>query len=398
MQVGAQGRDEWAVGGVRPCEAAPRRTGTTARSASSAASLVLPTPASPADQHDAAVAVAGGLEPLLEPLQLRLPADQLARHRASLRAAGRRWAKYGMSPQQVRQCRGWQAAAAPVASAAPPTPSKGVIPCSSTSSSAATASAMRRTSRRRPRARPPRATRPDSGVRWIRSYVVQEESGELGTFCIYEGESPEAIRAHAAASVMAADEVVPVARHRRRAPRPGRGRGVIARSPRGLLAVARSAPAGPRRPARHAPQRPPSAGYSLLTDAAGIACIDNPAGGMGIHYVNGALVADGDVSAATPELVVYEPLANGRQRLVAAEYVVFQDAWDAKHDRGARAVRPRVRARRGRQPLRPPAVLRAARLAVEAQPGRHVRRLEPARQLRERLTPRPDLTGRAAPG
>ena len=50
-----------------------------------------------------------------------------------------------------------------------------------------------------------------SGVRWIRSYVVQEESGELGTFCIYEGDSPEAIRAHAAASVMPADEVVPVA-------------------------------------------------------------------------------------------------------------------------------------------------------------------------------------------
>jgi hypothetical protein len=52
--------------------------------------------------------------------------------------------------------------------------------------------------------------KPDSGVRWIRSYVVQEPSGELGTFCIYEGESPEAVRAHAAASQMAADEVVPV--------------------------------------------------------------------------------------------------------------------------------------------------------------------------------------------
>ena len=50
----------------------------------------------------------------------------------------------------------------------------------------------------------------DSGVRWIRSYVVQEETGELGTFCIYEGDSPEAIRAHAAASAMAADEIVPV--------------------------------------------------------------------------------------------------------------------------------------------------------------------------------------------
>ena len=52
--------------------------------------------------------------------------------------------------------------------------------------------------------------KPDSGVRWIRSYVVQETSGELGTFCIYQGESPEAIREHAIASGMAADEIVPV--------------------------------------------------------------------------------------------------------------------------------------------------------------------------------------------
>src|SRR5436305_2119022 len=41
---------------------------------------------------------------------------------------------------------------------------------------------------------------PDSGVRWIRSYVLSEESGELGTFCVYEGDSPEAIRAHAEAA------------------------------------------------------------------------------------------------------------------------------------------------------------------------------------------------------
>ena len=32
---------------------------------------------------------------------------------------------------------------------------------------------------------------PGSGVRWIRSYVLAEESGEVGTVCIYEAESPE---------------------------------------------------------------------------------------------------------------------------------------------------------------------------------------------------------------
>jgi hypothetical protein len=50
-----------------------------------------------------------------------------------------------------------------------------------------------------------------SGVRWIRSYVLAEENGGLGTFCVYEAESPEALRAHAEASGMRADEVVPIA-------------------------------------------------------------------------------------------------------------------------------------------------------------------------------------------
>ena len=50
-----------------------------------------------------------------------------------------------------------------------------------------------------------------SGVRWISSYVVSEQSGEVGTFCIYEAESPEAIRAHAAAADLPVDEIVPVA-------------------------------------------------------------------------------------------------------------------------------------------------------------------------------------------
>jgi hypothetical protein len=53
--------------------------------------------------------------------------------------------------------------------------------------------------------------KPGSGVRWIRSYVLSEVSGELGTFCIYEADSPEAIRAHAAAANLPVDEIVPVA-------------------------------------------------------------------------------------------------------------------------------------------------------------------------------------------
>lgn len=47
-------------------------------------------------------------------------------------------------------------------------------------------------------------------VRWIRSYVVCEPSGELATACIYQGTSEEAIRVHAARAGLRADEVLPV--------------------------------------------------------------------------------------------------------------------------------------------------------------------------------------------
>ena len=80
----------------------------------------------------------------------------------------------------------------------------------------------------------------------------------------------------------------------------------------------------------HSNARAQAAGYGILRDAAGIACIDKAGeGGMGIHFVNADLVGDDKVNAKTPELLVYEPTKNGRLRLVAAEYVVFQDAWDA---------------------------------------------------------------------
>jgi hypothetical protein len=75
-----------------------------------------------------------------------------------------------------------------------------------------------------------------------------------------------------------------------------------------------------------------AAGYVRTPDAAGVACIDQPgAGGMGIHLVNGALVGDAVVKPDTPEALVYEPTPSGRMRLVAAEYIVFQSAWDAGH-------------------------------------------------------------------
>jgi len=48
-------------------------------------------------------------------------------------------------------------------------------------------------------------------IRWIRSYVINEPDGGLGTVCIYESSSPEAIREHAQRVGMPAHEVIPVA-------------------------------------------------------------------------------------------------------------------------------------------------------------------------------------------
>ena len=47
-------------------------------------------------------------------------------------------------------------------------------------------------------------------IRWIRSYVVRETDGTLGTICIYLASSPEKVREHAERVGMPADEIVPV--------------------------------------------------------------------------------------------------------------------------------------------------------------------------------------------
>ena len=48
-------------------------------------------------------------------------------------------------------------------------------------------------------------------VRWIRSYVLEEDGGSVGTVCIYQGSSPEAIHRHASAAELPVDEIVKVA-------------------------------------------------------------------------------------------------------------------------------------------------------------------------------------------
>jgi hypothetical protein len=48
-------------------------------------------------------------------------------------------------------------------------------------------------------------------IRWIRSYVVQEPEGGLGTVCIYQASSPERIREHASRADLPATEIFEIA-------------------------------------------------------------------------------------------------------------------------------------------------------------------------------------------
>lgn len=70
-----------------------------------------------------------------------------------------------------------------------------------------------------------------------------------------------------------------------------------------------------------------AAGYTFLFEGM---CMEGQsgsnAGGMGYHYVNLSLL-DGQVDAAAPEALLYEPGPNGQMRLVAVEYVIPEGAW-----------------------------------------------------------------------
>lgn len=53
-----------------------------------------------------------------------------------------------------------------------------------------------------------------------------------------------------------------------------------------------------------------------------IPCVSGTDGGaMGIHYVNGKLIEDGEIDITRPEAVMYEPRADGSMELVAVEYI-----------------------------------------------------------------------------
>jgi hypothetical protein len=69
-------------------------------------------------------------------------------------------------------------------------------------------------------------------------------------------------------------------------------------------------------------------GYGLL-----FGCVSGgDLGAMGMHFVNPSLVFDGgELDATRPEIVLYEPLPNGKLRITGADFLVIASDWDAKH-------------------------------------------------------------------
>ena len=68
-------------------------------------------------------------------------------------------------------------------------------------------------------------------------------------------------------------------------------------------------------------------GYALQ-----FGCVSgDDSGAMGMHYINGALVSSGILDATRPQIVIYEPQADGSLRLIGADYLVLAGAWNATH-------------------------------------------------------------------
>lgn len=65
----------------------------------------------------------------------------------------------------------------------------------------------------------------------------------------------------------------------------------------------------------HSLKQAEKAGYVRMSP-----CVASPAGAMGFHYENAALMADDTIDPTRPEILLYAPKANGRLRLVGVEY------------------------------------------------------------------------------
>ena len=214
-------------------------------------------------------------------------------------------------------------------------------------------------------------------VRWIRSYVLAEQDGSVGTVCIYQATSPEAIRAHAQAAPPARRRDRRGRRHRDRPARPAGGGGMTARTRLVLLSPCPGPRgAGWRRSRRRLdggkPPRPvprPRQG-----DRGGLRLPPARPGGD-LHRSRAK--ADGRCTWSTcrccstarstrdqPELLVYESPNTVRS---SSSRSSTSSSRRTGRFRAAGAVRPEFDLVGAGEPLRPAAVLRAARVDLEAE-------------------------------
>lgn len=64
-------------------------------------------------------------------------------------------------------------------------------------------------------------------------------------------------------------------------------------------------------------------------------CVSGPNfGAMGVHFALPARVGDGEIDAAEPELLIYEPQSNGSMRLVGVEFLVIAADWAKNNTEG----------------------------------------------------------------
>ena len=120
------------------------------------------------------------------------------------------------------------------------------------------------------------------------------------------------------------------------------------------------------------------AGYALASP-----CVESPAGGMGFHYANAALMADDAIDPVRPEILVYAPTPKRQAR--ARRGRVLEAGRRRQPDDQRRQAGPVYgaavrRADAGAQPGHAGA-LRPARLALRAEPERPLRAVQPGDRL-----------------
>jgi hypothetical protein len=58
-------------------------------------------------------------------------------------------------------------------------------------------------------------------------------------------------------------------------------------------------------------------------------CVSGPdQGAMGLHFINMELVARGVIDPTEPQIILYEPTADGRLKLTGADFLVDAQQWD----------------------------------------------------------------------